>query len=268
MAYFYRIYFNDGQTKNFTDKEVVGKNLPDLDKFSLTQTFQVDLERGCQDVMLLSSNIARITIVHKKDKGNPTEYSILGKNPYFYDVYDHLSEQEVWGYNHNYKVNKDIISNESEAYRDMRTYLLEQLKRNSRAFFTEIYKYDDKFKEVLVKYANSYSDNVTEEEEYRNIIELEKAVSYYLSFYKNFRKLAVRRYKYEKYGNYPKQTYRPEAIKFTKEELEARQRILNQFYAEADSISKKLNEFNEKYDEFIEPDEYDQMTGGFEGKVR
>lgn len=267
MKYYYKIYFNDGQTKKFTDKALVGKNLPDLDKFSFTTEYQADIERGCQEMNLSTSKIDKVTIIHEKDRGVPTEYSMIGKNPYFYDIYNNLTTQEVWGYNHAYRANKDIISTESEAYKEMRDYLLNQLKRNADNFFKNVYKYDDKFKEVLVKYARSYTSDVAEEEEYRNIFELEKAIRYYLTFYKNFRKVATRRYKYELYGNYPKQPEPVEVKPLTKEAEAHRQKMMDSYYDRRDTVSYKTREFNEKYEEFLEPDEYPQMNGNTGGKV-
>lgn len=270
MEYFYRIHFNDGSKKDFTGKDLVGKKLSAFDKFSTTSEFKIYITKGCNLVGQRESDIEKVNIVCKKDKGEPIEYSLIGNNPYFYDIFDNISEKEVWEYGR-YQTIREVISSESNAYQDIRNYLLEELKYNSKEFFDNVYKYDGKFKDILTKYAASFSSNVDEEEEYHNIYELETAIRNHLTIYQIFRNVATKRYIYEKYGKKSSKKEikeEPISLKLSKELENQHTKLIDDYYNKVGSVTQRTNEYNEKYDEFIEPDEYGQMNGYTGGKVR
>ena len=268
MEYFYRIHFNNGDKKDFTGQDLIGKKLSAFDKFSTTDEFKIYVEKGCQLKDLAVGDIKNITIVGKKAKGDSIEYSLIGSNPYFYDVFDHLEEKEVWEYGR-YKTVREVISTESNAYQDMRDYLLNELKHNSKEYFEEVYKYPGKFKDILTKYADSFSSNVTEEEEYHNIYELETAIRSHLTIYQIFRNVATKRYHHEQYAPYrTKQAKKKtEEAVISKEEQALHDKMMYAHYTKVSSVTQRTNDYNQKYDEFIEPDEYGQMNGYTGGKV-
>ena len=270
MEYFYRIHFNDGSKKDFTGKDLVGKKLSAFDKFSTTDEFNVYIDKACNLKELAKGDIKSVNIVGKKENGDQIEYNLIGTNPYFYDVFDNIEEKEVWEYGR-YQTIREVISTESNAYQDLRDYLLKELKYNADEFLNEVYKYDGKFKEILTKYAASFTENVNEEEEYHNIYELETAIRNHLTIYQIFRNVATKRYNYEKFATYRnKKEVKQEKVSsvISKEEQKIHDNMLDDYYNKLGTVTSRTNEYNEKYDEFIEPDEYGQMNGYTGGRVK
>jgi len=267
MEYFYRIHFNDDTTKDFTGKEIVGKKLAAHDEFSMTDKFQEYIKEGCRQAGKSTSDIKSVNIGHIKKRGDLIEYNLLDKNPYFSDIYKHIKETEVLEYN--YTTQREVISTESEAYQEMRDYILRELKTNSKVFLTDVYKYPNKFKAMLQKYADSYSSEVLEEEEYHHIYELESTIRHHLTIYKIYRNMAAKRYKYEKYNTYYNLMNNPKRVDKRKDESyqEMHDRLMEEHYNKIDNVTHRTREYNEKYEEFIEPDEYGQMNGYTGGKV-
>ena len=148
----------------------------------------------------------------------------------------------------------------------MKDYLLDQLRNNSKEFLSEVYRYPNKYKEILEKYAASYSSNELEEEEYKNAYDLEMAIRHHLTIYKIYRNVATKRYAYEKYhGYHTKKNNKEEGI--TKADIKISEKLVEDHYNRMDTVSQRTKEYNERYEEFIEPDEYGQMNGYTGGKV-
>lgn len=267
MKYFYRIHFNNGETGDFTGKDLVGKNLSAFDRFSITDEFKVYIEKGCKLKEMGPGDVKYIGIVCKKDKGDSIEYNLIDANPYFYDIFDNLSEKEVWEYG-SYKTTREVISTESNAYQDIRDYLLEELRHNSKEYLESVYKTKGRFKDVLTKYADSYSSNELGEEEYHNTYELETTIRHHLTIYPIFRSVATKRYIYEKFAPYKNEVVKKKPIELSKEEKAMHDKMIEEYYNKKDALRNKVDEYNEKYDEFIEPNEYQQMNGHTGDKVR
>lgn len=266
MEYFYRIHFNNGEKKDFTGKELTGKKLAFHDSFVLTDKFKEYIEVGCKQMGLNKTDIKTVTIAHVKKRGDLIEYNLLGNNPYFSDIYKNISEKETWEYNYN--TEREVISTESIAYQEMRDYVLNGLKNNPEVFLNDIYKYPNKFKLMLEKYVKSYSSNNASEEDYHNTYELETAIRHHLTIYKIYRNMAIKRYKYEKYNSYTNLAKpKKEDKKLTLDDLKLSKKLIEEHYNKSDSVTHRTREYNEKYDEFIEPDEYGQMNGYTGGKV-
>lgn len=257
MAYFYRIIFNDESKRDVVPNSLAGKKLSSFDSFSMSEDFDKFIEETCLQMGLSKHSVFDIKIVKEDRRFKEIEYNLLKNNPYFYDVAQNVSRKEVWEYN--YKTEREIISTESECYQEMRDYVLNQLKRNSKEFLTNIYKYNNKFKPILEKYANGYLSSDLVEEDYHNLYELETTIRHHLAIYKIYRTMANARYYYEKKNGRYQAAPKKEAVEkeYPYPEVEAVHQTLED----------KVNEYNDKYEEFIEPHEYDQMAGGFDGKV-
>ena len=267
MEYFYRIHFNNGDKKDFTGKDLVGKKLSVFDQFSTTDEFNVYLEKACQYKNLTLGAIDHVNIVCKKNNGETFEYGLIGANPYFYDIFEHIKEEKIWEYG-KYQTVREVISTESNAYQDMRDYLLAQLRSNPEEYLEKNYRNDGKFKDILRQYAASYSANTNVEEDYHQAYELETTIRHHLTIYPIFRGVATKRFYYDQYAsskNKKAEVQKP--VELTKEEKYWRDKRIADYYDKLSSVTNRTKEYNEKYDEYIEPDEYGQMNGYTGGKV-
>ena len=262
MAYFYRIILDDETRKDVVPQSLNGKKLSAFDSFSMSDDFTKFLEDVCNQLNIPEHSISDIKIVKDDRRSREIEYNLLEDNPYFADVFSKSSVKQVNEYN--YKAEREIISPQSESYQEMRDYVFNQLKRNSNNFLNDIYKYPNKFKEILEKYAKSYESNDFKEEDYHYLYELETTIKHHLTIYKIYRSMATKRYQYEKYGRYD---VRNNNNKINKDDKDISAKILEQRYTNLNTVSHRTKEYNEKYDEFIEPDEYGQMNGYTGGKV-
>ena len=138
MAYFYRIKFDNDTHKDVIPEQLIGKKLAMFDNFSMSSDFENFINATCVEFNVTKQNIEDIKIVKQDRRLKEIEYNLLEDNPYFYDVFQSVSVKEVYEYN--YKTDREIISTGSECYHEMKDYLFNQLKRNSRVFFDSIYK--------------------------------------------------------------------------------------------------------------------------------
>ncbi len=265
MAYFYRIIFNDGTKKNVVPENFINKKLSTFDNFSMSDDFTKFIEDMCNRFNLSKFDIDSIKIVNKTSKNKEIEYNLLESNPYFYDIFSNTEEKEIWEYN--YKTEREVVSVESDSYQEMRDYVLDQLKRNSKVFLNEVYKYPNKFKEILEKYAKSYESNDLNEEDYHQLYELETIIRHHLTIYKIYRSVAGKRYNYEKYNGYFGNKKNNVESQSLNNNHVTSDRLIEEYYDSINTVSHRTKEYNEKYDEFIEPDEYGQMNGYTGGKV-
>ena len=244
MKYSYKVYFEDGTTKLIGDQRLVDKELDSYDRFVLNGNLEEMMPKAL-NALNIKTPIKKTTILGRTENKKEFEYNLLNDNPYFDDIFYYVKDSKD-------SRNKErIIDSESENLKEMRDYLFKQLKEDPDNFITNIYCFHNKFREILNKYAIAYKSNNYTEEDMHNLYELESTIRKQLSVYKIYRTLASRRYYYEK--TLINKVEEAKVVDVEEDEHE---------------YSALTNEYNKKYDEYLEPEEYEQMANDSGSKVR
>ena len=136
------------------------------------------------------------------------------------------------------------------------------------SFINEYYPDEGKIRSLLIKYYDISIQQYRNSEDEAELDRLERRISQELSIYGNYRNFVKQKYKKE---NYKTTVPTRDEYKELGPSLKTLERVEKENYEKVekkDSIQNRVNDFNREYEEFIEPDEYDQMTGYTGERVR
>ena len=261
MKYFLRVHFNDGSIANVS---AIGKEEKDLiayDKYTTTKYYKNFLKEVTKRLNKKESDIRKVKIGYikgnelKKDT-EVIEYNLINNNPYMKDIFKYIEPKKVSMYGTNkYKSERIVISNTSPNYEEMKDYIFDTLKNDSKVLLDEVLKYKDSkdtFKDALDTYQGTYYD-IDELADQEEKVKLERAIKNELTDYYRFRSMSVARFSYEE-----------------KKRMKEVYEQLGKKYDELDTIENKINEYKTTHPDSFIPEteeEYNMMADGPDGKV-
>lgn len=257
IKYKFKVYLQNGETKMLVPKEIQNADLPDLDRFSIEKKGYINLCRVLGEELSISPHqIQKITILQIQ---TGIEFSLVLYNQYLSSILSSLQTKKILGHG-NYWMNTTVISSNHDSYLEMKKYLLENIHTNYSHFLKEIYYYPNQFHNLLYQYGVSYHQGIYGEEEARNMKELEQRIALELSIYKNYRSLCIARKRWEenrKYQNQKNQNH----IQNVSVTNYANQNSYTMNRIPENDLGSVTILFNQQNEEFLEPEEYEEMLG-------
>lgn len=259
VKYKFKVYLQNGETETIIPNEIKDANLEDLDRFSIEQGGFLGLcEVLEKELSIHPHQIDKIKILQLK---TGMEFSLISNNQYISSVLSSLQTKKVQGHG-NYFIDTTVISNDNISYVEMRDYVFENIQGDYSYFLKEIYNYKNQFSKLLYQYGMAYNQGIYDEEEERNIKELERKIALELSIYKNYRGLSIARKRWEERVN--RQIQNKHNQKNVRN-LQVTSSVTNNSYTIHPITEEDLKDviitFNQEYEEFLEPREYIQMLG-------
>ena len=83
------------------------------------------------------------------------------------------------------------VDSNNDSYKVMVDYLFKNLENDSYNFFTNVYRYDNEFKQLLVRYVTSYQLGMSSEEEIKNLLMLKDKISYLVNKSTNYIRVQI-----------------------------------------------------------------------------
>lgn len=254
--YLFKLYLKSGETKLILPETISGNNLYEFDRYTLELKGSTELSKILGEKIKVDSNdIETVVILNQK---NAIEYSVIYVNEYLKLIVNDLKEKTIFG-GRNYKRTIDAVNTNNPNFLEMEEYLLDNLEANGKYFVDNTYGYKNNFSQLLLTYVDAYVQSEIEstEEEKRNVNSLKSQIIEELSDYKNYRGLCKTRLKNRQITIVPR-----------KNNIVTNLNVCEQMYAvkpytfdKDKEITNQAIIYNEKYDEFLEPDEYKQMLG-------
>ncbi len=257
--YCFKVYLRNGETKKIVPKEMNNMDLQDFDLFSINKGGFFGLcEILSQELSVASYQINKITIDYLKKE---REFSLISNNQYILPIVSKLYPQKISS-NRNYLIDAILVPKNDPTYLEMKKYLFTNLKTKGAYFLTEVYDYQNQFHDLLSQYQLIYQQGVLSEEDDRNLKELERIISVELSIYQNFRSLSIARKRNEE--TIKRNIQKKENQQHTKNLKITNYATINHYSIQPvkeETIKDAVITFNQKYEEFLEPEEYEQMLG-------
>lgn len=253
--YSFKVYLKDGSSKLIIPSSLKNTDLSDFDQFTLNLKDKFKLEDILASKLNInSSEISDITILRLTKQ---VEFSVIYNNKYLLPVIDDLISKTV---NTNmYPKKVTAVNHNNPSFLEMKTYLLDNIRNNYQGFLSDIYTYNNEFSKLLYQYGSIYHQIVSEEDE-RNLKELETRIYQELSVYKNYRGLCKSRLKSETYHNYQSKSNKSNLV--SNLDIKKTSKIITPYTFDKDlEVAKQTIRYNEEYDEFLEPYEYEEMIG-------
>lgn len=248
--YEFKIELEDGKVYKYVPNDLTSDELNDLDFFSM-QYKLFELENKFKSDLAINGNIKRVVIINVK---NPEfEFNLIINNPYMKNLPQKFEKKDIFRNNHPESV--ITVDKNSEAYKEMRKFLFDNINSKKDIFFDSIYNRKNNLRDLLEKYVQTIKQEINEED----MIELRKLIQNIeneLSVYKTYRGFAVSRKKYE-------DTAITNVLPINNRRVEVQEN-----YASKPPVFKTtqelVNEYNQEDDEeeFLDEDEYMEMAGG------
>ena len=216
---------------------------------------------------LNNTDVKDVKIVCNTKQKKSYYYSIVSNNPYIRSVLSCVISADIQGEG-NYTVRRNVIKAESETYEKIKHFLLDSVKNNGMSFINEYYPDEGKIRSLLIKYYDISIQQYRNSEDEAELDRLERRISQELSIYGNYRNFVKQKYKNENYKTTPVISHKNIDLEPSKKTLERVEKENYEKVEKKDSIQNRINDFNREYEEFIEPEEYDQMTGYTGERVR
>ena len=179
-------------------------------------------------------------------------------------------------------LNRMTIEPDCNVYKEMIQYLFETLKNSdlSNVYFKNIFskkrtsKGKNGIRNLLNEYSKTYLFNEHTTEDIKHLEYLEEAIKEKLKHYEFFRVVAITRYDYEKEmadkGAWMVMQKEIELTEEEKRKLKAKikraekKRVKEAYENKPDN---NMDEYKQEYDEYLSPDEYNEMSNGEGNKV-
>lgn len=259
VKYKFKVYLQNGETETIIPNEMKDTKLEDLDRFSIEKGGFLGLcEILGKELSMNPHKIDKITILQLK---TGMEFSLISNNQYISAVLSSLQTKKVQRYG-NYFIDATIISNNHSSYLEMKDYVFKNLHSNHLKFLNEIYHYQNSFHKLLYQYANAYQQGIYSEEEERNIKELERKITSELSIYQNYRGLSSARKRWEEMVNRQSQNkYNQKNTTHLQVTSSVTTSPYIMYHVTEENLKNVTITFNQEYEEFLEPEEYEKMLG-------
>lgn len=259
--YSFKLYLKNGDAKTVIPSELSSTDLPFLDQFSMKVGNSFDLAKVLANQIGIDFNdVDNISILRMTKK---IEFSVIYHNKYLEPVLSDLKTHTVSS--KGYQKVVATINSSNPSYLEMKKYLLANIRNDYDNFVKNIYDYKNEFSKLLYRYNSVYHQSFPSEEDYRNVKELEEQILTELSIYKNYRGLCKARLKSE-----CQFIYRPKHSNNTVTNLNIRSNIKNSTpytFDKDEEVAKQTISYNQEYEEFLEPDEYEEMLGDSYNKL-
>lgn len=253
--YSFKVYLKDGSSKLIVPTSLKQTDLHDLDNFTLNLNDKFKLENILAgELNINSSDILDITILRLTKQ---VEFSVIYNNSYLLSVINDLKIKTI--NTGTYQKSVVAINHNSPSFLEMKSYLLDNIRDNYQRFLSDTYTYNNEFSKLLHQYGSIYHQVVSEEDEH-NLKELETRIYQELSIYKNYRGLCRSRLKSKTYINYQTKRNKPSLV--SNLTINETAKTVTPYTFDKDlEITKQTIRYNEEYDEFLEPYEYEEMIG-------
>lgn len=192
MAFYFNVETEDN-TYEIIPSEVDRTRLESFDKYTLKKGF--GLKNRMREENNIPSTIEKITI--RPDRGN-YEFSIVTSNPYLSSIIDKIVYKDIQLPGENYiRENTSVIDIESEEFGEMKDYIISKLETEEHFLRNMFGEYNNDIRNIMARYQNAVRNNQGNYEDVRNIEDLKTELTKYLSLYKNYRKVSIKRLAYE-----------------------------------------------------------------------
>lgn len=257
--YCFQVSLQNGDIQKIVPKEMHGNDLQDFDLFSMNHGGFFGLcEILGKELSISPYQITKISIYYPKKN---LEFSLVSNNQYLLPVISSLYTKKISSVR-NYTFDAVVIPSNHPTYLEMKNYLFTNLETNGSYFLTQVYCYHNHLQNLLYQYESTYKQSTLSEEDDRYLKELEHAIVVELSIYKNYRGLCIARKKYEDH-------FKQQIRKRNPQEL-AKNLTVTSYVTEHPYSMQSMNQetlenvtilFNQENEEFLEPEEYQQMLG-------
>lgn len=252
--YSFEVTLKNGDIRLVVPDKIRNGNLADFDKFVEEIGGTTKLEEYISDKLDITySDIKSVMIL---GNAKQTHFALVSNNQYLTPVLNNLEVKTI-NIPGKYPKTTTTISTGNLAYQEMKKYLFDNLKSNYEHFLTQIYPLNNEFSRLLNSYGNAYKPEVYTEEEATNIKLLENKIAQELSIYKNYRGLC----RYRTLNGF-KQFQSPKKNVITNLDIKPSVKTKEPYTFDKEAeIAKQTEFYNQEYEEFLEPDEYEQMLG-------
>lgn len=259
--YSYEVTLKTGEIKLVVPEKLATGNLADFDRFIEGIGGTIKFEQYISDKLGISCfDIKGIKIL-----GNTKQihFALMNGDQYLAPVLNDLKVKAI-SIPGRYSKTTTTVSTENPAYKEMKKYLYDNIRGDYNYFLSQVYTLNNQFSRLLNSYGYSYQQRMcTSEEDDRNIADLETQINQELSVYKNYRGLCRYRTlaetkmdKHIKKGPINNLTIKPDV------------KVLTPYTFDKDEeVAKQTVSYNQEYDEFLEPDEYEKMLGDSYNKL-
>lgn len=255
--YCFKVRLKYNETKFIVFPSMDELELNNFDAFVLESKSYSNLCSKLEKEFHIKPNeIIDITIFNQRTGSN---YSLIFENKYLDYIVSEVKTKKIQGYG-NYFMDAKVVPINQNYCLEMKDYLLNNLKDDYQFFLKNIYNYQNKFQELLYRYGAIYKQGIYNEEDETNLRELEQRISLELSIYKNYRGLCKARKKWEDYGNMylTSKNNLTGSIKNLKPTINIKQ--VSYTFDKKQDLEDRTIIFNQEYDEFLEPEEYEEMV--------
>lgn len=253
--YSFKLYLKNGEVKTVVPSELTDTDLPSLDQFAIKAGSSFGLAKVLADEIGINyDEVTNISILRMTKK---LEFSVIYYNKYLEPVLSDLKTKTIT-YN-GYQKTVTVVNFSSPSFLEMKEYLLNNVRNNYDNFSKNVYKYENEFSQLLYRYNNTYKQILRSEEDERIIRELEEQILVELSIYKNYRGLCKARLINDKQF-----TYTPKRNNNSITNLNIKEYVKNSTlytFDKNEEVAKQTISYNQEYEEFLEPDEYEEMLG-------
>lgn len=247
--FLFKVYTEDDKTHKVELDELKKAELFDVDKFIIENGGYLNLSNILADKLsILPQAIKRISILNIRKE---TEFSVASGNKYLNPLLSEINNSQ-----------EKITT--SQYYKKMKDYLFEKLEsKDYQEFLEHVYNYQNQFKTLISKYANTYHQGVYSDEERVNLSNLKIEVEKKLSIYKNYRGLCICRERSEemRISSSKAKNVKVTPVVMTNENFKLKPATFS-------TIEDKTEKYNYDNDEFLDPEEYAMMQGDSESEVK
>ncbi len=267
IGYYFIIKYNNGRVLKDAATLLNITELYQFDKKTIDgEEYRSYLDEVSKKYGLNNTDVKEVKIGCNTKQGNTYFYSIVSNNPYIRNVIGSIFDADIYVTN-KYSTKIYVIKQENDTFQEVKEFLLEKVKKEGIDFINEYFPKESSFKNALIKYYDIYKQQYQSREDTDEFYRLQRSITQQLAVYGDFRNFVIKKYR--------KETYKSKQENQDKRDLEVSaktlERVEKEYYKkieEKDNTLNNTNAFNREYEEYIEPDEYDQMTGYVEGRVK
>lgn len=231
-------------------------DLLDIDKFT-NQCGKWDFIHGLREY-LDSKDVDIISSFQISVKGKDYHYSVIFQNPFLKSVLDGVTIKN--------SSKKYVVSSSTSSFMDMKNFLFQELDRGGEQFL-KYYQYHNRLSRLIHQYLQNFSNN-EEDMHQKNL--LKSTILQEMTDYKTYRSLCVYRNGLDRKINAVYHGIKPKPVSNVKPRV-------NNFESNAFTLDKEVssiyagyrqayvNNSDEEKEEFLEPDEVEEM-GNYYGK--
>ena len=267
IGYYFIITYNNGLEVKDDARLLNITELYQFDKLTMNgKDYRSYLDEVSKRYGLNNTEVKEVKIGCNTKQGNSYFYSIVSNNPYVKNVISSIIDADIYGTN-KYSTKRYVIKQENDTFQEVKEFLLKKVKEEGISFINEYFPKESSFKDALIKYYDIYKQQYQSREDTDELYRLQRNITQQLAVYGDFRNFVIKKYKKESY-KFKQEDQDKRDLEVSAKTLE---RIEKEYYKkieERDNTLNNTNDFNRKYEEYIEPDEYDQMTGYVEGRVK